>query len=71
MQQAPTLWDRMSDETRAAIDSYEQPHSRDFCIDFLKSRQFFTQCTYLEIHSLMIVLNKEHTLSNFQNLFDL
>jgi cephalosporin hydroxylase len=69
MQQVPTLWDRMSDETRAAIESYEHPHSREFCIDFLKSKQFYTQCTFDQIQTLLIVLHKERTLSNFQDLF--
>ncbi len=61
----------MSDETRAAIESYEHTHSREFCIEFLKSRQFYTLCTYIEVHTLLIVMNQERTLYNFQNLFDL
>jgi len=70
MQQAPTLWDRMSDETRAAIESYELTHSREFCIEFLTRERFYTQCTFGQIQTLLIVLNKERTLSNFQNLFN-
>jgi hypothetical protein len=69
MQQAPTLWDRMSDETRATIESYELPHSREFCIEFLTRKHFYTLCTFDEVQTLLIVLNKERTLSNFQNLF--
>jgi hypothetical protein len=69
MQRPPTLWDRMSDETRAAIESYELPHSREFCIEFLTTNYFYTQCTFNQIQMLLIVLNKERTLSNFQNLF--
>lgn len=60
----------MSDETRAAIESYEHPHSREFCIDFLTTNYFYTQCTFNEIQMLLIVLNKERTLSNFLNLFN-
>ena len=59
----------MSAEDRAAIESYEHTHSRDFCIDFLKTRQFYTLCTYIEVHTMLIVLGKDRTLSNFQNLF--
>ena len=70
MQRPPTLWDRMSDETRAAIESYELPHSREFCIEFLTRKHFYTLCTFDEIQTLLIVLNKERTLSNFQNLFN-
>jgi hypothetical protein len=69
MQQAPTLWDRMSAEDRAAIESYEHVHSRDFCVEFLQREQFYTLCTYIEVHTLLIVLGKDRTLSNFQNLF--
>ena len=69
MQQAPILWDRMSAENRAAIESYEHPHARDFCIAFLKIRQFYMTCTFDEIITLLVVLGKERTLSNFQNLF--
>ena len=60
----------MSDQTRAAIESYELPHSREFCIEFLKTNYFYTQCTFNEIQMLLIVLQKERTLSNFQNLFN-
>ena len=60
----------MSDETRAAIESYEHPHSREFCIEFLTTNYFYTQCTFNEIQMLLIVLNKERTLSNFLNLFN-
>ena len=70
MQRPPKLWDRMSDETRAAIESYELPHSREFCIEFLKKEYFITQCTFNQVQMLLIVLNKERTLSNFQNLFN-
>jgi len=59
----------MSDETRATIESYEHPNSREFCIDFLKSKQFYTQCTFDQIQTLLIVLHKERTMSNFQDLF--
>ena len=59
----------MSDETRAAIESYEHTHSRDFCIEFLTTNYFYTRCTFTEIQTLLIVLNEERTLSNFQNLF--
>ena len=59
----------MSDETRAAIESYELPHSRESCIKFLTTNYFYTQCTFNEIQTLLIVLEKERTLSNFQNLF--
>lgn len=59
----------MSDETRAAIESYELPQSREFCIEFLTTNYFFTQCTFNQIQTLLIVLQKERTLSNFQNLF--
>ena len=59
----------MSDETRAAIESYEHTHSREFCIEFLTTNYFYTQCTFNEIQMLLIVLNKERTLSNFLNLF--
>ena len=69
MQQAPTLWDRMSAEDRAAIESYEHVHSREFCVEFLQRKQFYTFCTYIEVHTLLIVLGKDRTLSNFQNLF--
>tara|TARA_R110000868_G_scaffold33843_2_gene122547 strand:- start:452 stop:667 length:216 start_codon:yes stop_codon:yes gene_type:complete len=69
MQQAPTLWDRMSAEDRAAIESYEHPHSREFCVEFLQRKQFYTLCTYIEVHTMLIVLGKDRTLSNFQNLF--
>ena len=70
MQRPPTLWDRMSDETRAAIESYEFYHSREFSIEFLTTNYFYTQCTFNEIQMLLIVLNKERTLSNFLNLFN-
>ena len=60
----------MSDETRAAIESYEFTHSREFCIEFLTTNYFYTQCTFIEIQTLLIVLHKERTLSNFQNLFN-
>jgi len=69
MQQAPTLWDRMRGETRDAIQSYELPHSREFCIEFLTTNYFYTQCTFNEIQMLLIVLGKDRTLSNFLNLF--
>jgi hypothetical protein len=69
MQEAPTLWDRISAEDRAAIESYEHTYSRNFCIDFLRREQFYTLCTYIEVHTLLIVLDKKRTLSNFQNLF--
>jgi hypothetical protein len=69
MQRPPTLWDRMSDETRAAIESYELPHSREFCIKFLTTNYFYTQCTFNQIQMLLIVLGKDRTLSNFLNLF--
>ena len=59
----------MSDETRAAIESYELPHSREFCVEFLTRKHFYTLCTFDEIQTLLIVLNKERTLSNFLNLF--
>jgi len=59
----------MSDETRAAIESYELTHSREFCIKFLTTNYFYTQCTFNEIQTLLIVLEKERTLSNFQSLF--
>ena len=70
MQRPPTLWDRMSDETRVAIESYEYPNSREFCIDFLTTNYFYTQCTFNEIQMLLIVLGKERSLSNFLNLFN-
>ena len=70
MQRPPLLWDRMSDETRAAIESCELTHIREFCIEFLKTNYFYTQCTFNEIQMLLIVLEKERTLSNFQNLFN-
>ena len=60
----------MSDETHAAIESYEFYHSREFCIEFLTRKHFYTLCTFDEIQTLLIVLNKERTLSNFQNLFN-
>ena len=60
----------MSGETRAAIESYEHPHSREFCIEFLTRERFYTQCTFDQIQTLLIVLDKERTLSNFQNLFN-
>ena len=60
----------MSDETRAAIESYELPHSREFCVEFLTRKHFYILCTFDEIQTLLIVLNKERTLSNFQNLFN-
>ena len=69
MHQAPSLWDRMSAEDRAAIESYELPHSREFCIEFLTRRQFYTLCTFDEIQMLLVVMDKECTLSNFKNLF--
>jgi hypothetical protein len=69
MQRPPTLWDRMSDETRAAIESYELTHSREFCIAFLTTNYFYTQCTFNQIQMLLMVLDKERTLINFQNLF--
>jgi hypothetical protein len=69
MQQAPTLWDRMSAEDRAAIESYEHVHSREFCIEFLTTNYFYTQCTFNQIQMLLIVLGKDRTLSNFLNLF--
>ena len=47
----------MSAETRAAIESYELPHSREFCIEFLTTNYFYTQCTFNEIQMLLIVLN--------------
>jgi len=59
----------MSDETRAAIESYEYPHSREFCIEFLTTNYFYTQCTFNQIQMLLIVLGKDRTLSNFLNLF--
>ena len=59
----------MSDETRAAIESHEFTHSREFLIKFLKTNYFYTQCTFNEIQMLLIVLNQERSLSNFQNLF--
>ena len=70
MQRPPTLWDRMSAETRASIESYEHPRSREFCVEFLTTNYFYTQCTFNEIQMLLIVLGKERTLSNFQNLFN-
>ena len=70
MQRPPTLWDRMSDETRASIESYEHPRSREFCVEFLTTNYFYTQCTFNEIQMLLIVLGKERTLSNFQDLFN-
>jgi hypothetical protein len=69
MQRPPTLWDRMSDETRATIESYEHPHSREFCVEFLTRKHFYTLCTFDEIQTLLVVLSKDRTLSNFQNLF--
>ena len=60
----------MSAETRASIESYELPHSREFCIEFLTTNYFYTQCTFNEIQMLLIVLGKERTLSNFQSLFN-
>ena len=60
----------MSDETRDAIESYELPHSREFCIEFLTTNYFYTQCTFNEIQMLLIVLGKDRSLSNFQNLFN-
>ena len=60
----------MSDETRAAIESCELTHSREFCIEFLTTNYFYTQCTFNEIQTLLIVLNEERTLSNFLNLFN-
>ena len=60
----------MSDETRAAIESYEHPRSREFCVEFLTTNYFYTQCTFNEIKMLLIVLGKERTLSNFLNLFN-
>ena len=60
----------MSDETRAAIESYEHTHSRDYCFEFLTNYYFYTQCTFTEIQTLLIVLGKDRTLSNFQNLFN-
>jgi hypothetical protein len=69
MQQVPTLWDRMSDETRTAIESYEHPHSREFCVEFLTRKHFYTLCTFDEVQTLLVVLGKDRTLSNFQNLF--
>ncbi len=60
----------MSAETRAAIESYEHPHSREFCVEFLTRKHFYTLCTFDEIQTLLIVLNQERTLSNFQNLFN-
>ena len=60
----------MSDETRAAIESYEHPRSREFCVEFLTTNYFYTQCTFNEIQMLLIVLGKELTLSNFLNLFN-
>ena len=59
----------MSDETRAAIESYELPHSREFCVEFLARKHFYTFCTFDEIQMLLMVLDKERTLINFQNLF--
>ena len=59
----------MSAENRAAIESYEHPHSREFCIEFLTRKHFYTLCTFDEIQTLLIVLDKDRTLSNFQNLF--
>ena len=59
----------MSAETRASIEGYELPHSREFCIEFLTTNYFYTQCTFNEIQTLLIVLDKERTLSNFQNPF--
>ena len=59
----------MSDETRAAIESYELPHSREFCIAFLTTNYLYTQCTFNEIQMLLMVLDKDRTLINFQNLF--
>jgi len=69
MQRPPTLWDRMSDETRAAIESYEHPRSREFCVEFLTRKHFYTLCTFDEIQTLLVVLGKDRTLSNFQDLF--
>ena len=60
----------MNDETRAAIESYEFTHSREFFVEFLTRKHFYTLCTFDEIQTLLIVLNKERTLSNFQNLFN-
>ena len=59
----------MSDQTREAIESYELTHSREYCIEFLTTNYFYTQCTFNEIQTLLIVLDKDRTLSNFQNLF--
>ena len=53
----------MSAETRASIESYEFTHSREFCIEFLTTNYFYTQCTFNEIQTLLIVLHKERPLS--------
>ena len=60
----------MSDQTRAAIESYEPAFISEFCIEFLTKERFYTLCTFDQIQTLLIVLNKERTLSNFQNLFN-
>ena len=60
----------MSAETRASIESYEHPRSREFCVEFLTRKHFYTLCTFDEIQTLLVVLSKDRTLSNFQNLFN-
>ena len=60
----------MSDETGAAIESYEHPRSREFCVEFLTRKHFYTLCTFDEIQTLLVALGKDRTLSNFLNLFN-
>ena len=65
----PTLWDRMTDEHRAIIMQLGELKLKEFCIEFLTRNQFYTNCTFNEIQSLLIALGQYRSLSNFQTLF--
>jgi len=66
----PSLWDRMSEENRAKIMQLEEQKLKEFCIEFLTRNQFYTNCTFNEIQSLLIALGQYRSLANFQNLFN-
>jgi hypothetical protein len=65
----PSLWDRMTDEHRAIIMQLGELKLKEFCIEFLTRNQFYTNCTFNEIQSLLIALGQYRSLANFQNLF--
>ena len=65
----PTLWERMSEEDRTMINDLGELKLKEFCIEFLTRNQFYTNCTFNEIQSLLIALGQYRSLANFQSLF--